>query len=138
MIYFVKIENNQPVSGVITQENLLHLYPNMEVEGLPKEFVRVKKADSFPQMHPLQKWVGTKVVFKDNEWVEEHQLEPVTEEEAKNIKDSIHRCHKKFGFPSWIWNEEQCAYLPPVLEPQDGKKYEWDEATTSWKEVASV
>lgn len=134
MTYFVKIENNEPVSGVITKENLLYVYPNMDVEGLPREFVKVKKADSYPKSHPLQNWLGTKIVYKDNEWVEEHQFEFVSEEEAIRIKDAIKREHKKFGFPSWIWNEEECCYLPPTPCPDDGKKYDWNEESLSWVE----
>lgn len=41
-------------------------------------------------------------------------------------------------FPSWTLNEDTCLWDCPVPCPTDGKRYEWDEATTSWKEVASV
>ena len=37
-------------------------------------------------------------------------------------------------YPSWILNEDTCRWDAPVLYPQDGKKYYWDEDTTSWKE----
>jgi hypothetical protein len=39
-------------------------------------------------------------------------------------------------FNSWLLNEETCLWQPPVLMPQDGKKYAWDEATLSWLEIA--
>lgn len=38
-------------------------------------------------------------------------------------------------FASWILNEDTCLWEPPVPRPTDGKRYFWDEATTSWKEV---
>ena len=38
-------------------------------------------------------------------------------------------------YPSWVLNEGTCQWQPPVPMPTDGKKYEWDEATTSWKEI---
>jgi hypothetical protein len=41
-------------------------------------------------------------------------------------------------FPSWVLNEVTCNWDSPVPYPTDGKRYEWDEATTSWKELASV
>jgi hypothetical protein len=38
-------------------------------------------------------------------------------------------------YPSWTLNEDTCQYDSPVPYPTDDKKYEWDEATTNWKEV---
>jgi len=37
---------------------------------------------------------------------------------------------------SWILNETTCKWEPPTPCPTDGKMYSWDEATTSWVEVA--
>ena len=38
-------------------------------------------------------------------------------------------------FASWILNESTWLWEAPVAMPDDDKRYEWDEATTSWKEV---
>lgn len=38
-------------------------------------------------------------------------------------------------FASWVLNEETCLWDAPVAYPTDGKRYTWDEATTSWVEV---
>lgn len=35
-------------------------------------------------------------------------------------------------FPSWLLNEDSCLWESPVPYPNDGKHYQWDEATTSW------
>lgn len=37
-------------------------------------------------------------------------------------------------FASWILNEENCQWEPPLLYPSDGKNYSWDESTQSWVE----
>tara|TARA_Y100000034_G_scaffold94272_1_gene114236 strand:+ start:104 stop:499 length:396 start_codon:yes stop_codon:yes gene_type:complete len=37
-------------------------------------------------------------------------------------------------FPSWTLNEDTCQYEAPVAYPDDGKYYDWDEATTNWTE----
>ena len=37
-------------------------------------------------------------------------------------------------FPSWVLNETTCQWEAPVAYPDDGKVYEWDEDTVSWKE----
>ena len=38
---------------------------------------------------------------------------------------------------SWILNEDTCYWEPPVPMPQDGKRYNWNEETVSWVEVAT-
>jgi len=37
-------------------------------------------------------------------------------------------------FPSWTLNEDTCQWEAPVAHPDDGKIYDWDEATTNWTE----
>jgi len=39
-------------------------------------------------------------------------------------------------FASWVLVEETCQWAAPTAMPDDGKRYTWDEATTSWVEVA--
>ena len=38
-------------------------------------------------------------------------------------------------FPSWLLNEDTCRWNAPVPYPDDGKMYNWDEDTTSWREI---
>jgi len=40
-------------------------------------------------------------------------------------------------FASWVLNELTCQWQAPTPMPNDGKKYSWDEATTSWVETES-
>jgi len=39
-------------------------------------------------------------------------------------------------FASWLLNAGSCLWEPPVSMPTDGKMYQWDEETVSWKEIA--
>lgn len=38
-------------------------------------------------------------------------------------------------YESWILDEESCTWNPPIAFPTDGKRYNWDEATTTWVEL---
>ena len=38
-------------------------------------------------------------------------------------------------YNSWVLNESTWLWEAPVAMPDDGKVYQWDEATTNWKEV---
>ena len=35
-------------------------------------------------------------------------------------------------YPSWLLNTNTYQWEPPVPYPNDGKQYQWDEATQSW------
>jgi hypothetical protein len=37
-------------------------------------------------------------------------------------------------FASWVLNEDTCLWDAPLAMPDDGKLYNWDEATTNWVE----
>ena len=39
-------------------------------------------------------------------------------------------------YPSWTLDEDTCQWESPVAYPDDGKRYEWNEGTTSWDEVS--
>ena len=38
-------------------------------------------------------------------------------------------------YSSWTLNETTCLWETPVARPDDGKHYDWDEATTNWTEI---
>lgn len=40
------------------------------------------------------------------------------------------------SYPSWILNEDTCLWEAPVAYPSDGKRYTWNESTTSWDLVS--
>jgi len=38
-------------------------------------------------------------------------------------------------FASWTLNEDTCQWTAPTSYPTDGKRYSWNESTTSWTEI---
>ena len=38
-------------------------------------------------------------------------------------------------YASWTLDETTCQWKAPVAKPDDDKVYEWNEATTNWKEA---
>ncbi|SVD42987.1 uncharacterized protein METZ01_LOCUS395841 [marine metagenome] len=38
-------------------------------------------------------------------------------------------------YSSWVLNDDTCQWNAPTPMPDDGKRYVWDEDTTSWKEI---
>jgi hypothetical protein len=35
-------------------------------------------------------------------------------------------------FASWILDEENCIWYPPIAYPEDGLKYKWSEESVNW------
>jgi len=38
----------------------------------------------------------------------------------------------KKPFNSWVLNETTCLWDPPVVKPDDGQNYEWNETNQTW------
>ena len=38
-------------------------------------------------------------------------------------------------YPSWLVNEDTCLWEPPILYPQDGQDYYWNEQIVNWSPV---
>jgi hypothetical protein len=38
-------------------------------------------------------------------------------------------------FPSWTLNEQSCLWQSPILYPNDGKMYQWNEEIGNWEEI---
>ena len=41
-------------------------------------------------------------------------------------------------FPSWTLNKDTYVWDAPTPMPTDGKRYEWDETSTSWVEAPAL
>ena len=38
-------------------------------------------------------------------------------------------------YPSWGLNNDSCLWEAPIVYPDDGERYVWNESTTSWDAV---
>ena len=57
-------------------------------------------------------------------------LEVLSENDYFARKQQEYQARKPYQ--SWLWNESDGQWEPPVPMPDDGEMYSWDEATTSW------
>lgn len=61
-------------------------------------------------------------------------LEVLTE--AEWLQRKRDEFYARQPFASWVFDEANLLWNPPVSMPQDGNQYQWDEATTLWVAVA--
>ena len=160
MAFFIKVDkNNSAVGFPLMQENLQQIYPDHDWSSGPMsgylEFVHEE-----PKLGVYQKFnetVGADISLASNHNGLEYKLIDgkitevwnaidFTDAEKKAKQDIIKAwwaARDPAGPASWTFDEETCNYKAPVDLPSDaltsdnpeGKEYEWDESTTSWKEI---
>lgn len=134
MNLYIQLENGNPINHPIVEDNLRQAFPEMDLNNLPENFAR------FERVVPAMLGVYEINEGATYEWVDGvvkdvHHRRAMTIEERTAKQDEVKNTWQQTGFPSWIFNEETCAFDPPSPYPADGKFYVWDEATTSWVEM---
>ncbi len=132
MKLYIQIKNGVPYEHPILGNNFRQGFPDVDVNNLPPEFAKFERVER-PTIGIYQiyegvtyEWVGD--VVKDVHHVREMTFEEKTARQ-QSIKDAW---AQNAGYTSWIFDEETCAFKPPVLYPTDGNIYRWNEETTSW------
>ena len=160
MAFFIKIdENNSPIGHPYDQANLEQLYPNHNWSNGPMagylEFISEEPNRGIYQKFDETIGADIALAYKHNGL--EYKLVDgkikqvwhyinMTDEEKKTMQDNEKASWEALDPPgpaSWVFHEDRCQYGPPVALPADaltpdnpeGKIYEWDESTTSWKET---
>ena len=119
MKYFAKIELNNKVTAILNvDDSVLKDADGNEHENLGVSFLT-----------ELTGWPLWKETWKDGSKRKNFAGMGHTYDETR---DAFIRPQP---FPSWTLNEDTCDWNPPTPFPDDGKKYIWNEETTSWEEI---
>lgn len=131
MRLFIRLQDGQPVDHPITEDNFVMAYPNVDINNLPDWVANFERIQlGVPGVYEV--YVGSHYEF-DNDVVKDvHVFRDMTTAEKTTKQDEVKADWAQNGFPSWVFNEETCAFNPPIPYPDDGQKYRWDEETTSW------
>ena len=113
MKYFAKLDNTNKVINVrCVHDN----EASTEQAGI----------DFLTNIHKHQYW---KQSFKDGSQRKNGASKAMTYDETRDAFIPPQ------PFNSWTLNEDTCNWEAPSAKPDDGKKYNWNEETTSWDEV---
>ena len=128
MELYIQIKDGQPFEHPIVNDNFCQAFPEIDVNNLPENFARFERIECPNNAGVYEidvvsyQWVNG--IVKDV-WT----VRPMTQEEKDaKIANTLK------PFPSWIFNQSTCEYDAPVMYPDSGKRYYWDEETTSWIE----
>jgi hypothetical protein len=145
---YIKVDENKVFIGHPRFEaNLKTIFPDHDFDqGPPPEHLPFERVEP-PKLGVYQKFdatIGGNIaiafdhnglsyelvdgVYKDVWYVLE-----MTEEEISALQQATKDDWAANDGPaSWVFNEEKCAFEPPMPYPEDGQAYTWDEATISW------
>jgi len=135
MNLYIQLQNGEPINHPIVEDNLRQAFPEMDLDNLPETFARFERV--------LGTGVGTYEVSEGAtyEWVDGvvkdvHHVRAMTAEERTAKQDAVKTAWQQSnGFASWIFDEDQCRFLPPLAYPEDGHQYYWDEPTVNWVKI---
>lgn len=130
MELFIRIQNGEITGHPLLKENLLQAYPDIDLSTTTEFVPFVRVLAPTPGVYdktPTVSYVLENGVAKDV-WT----VEPMTPAEKLERQQQVKEQWKETGFNSWIFNEENCSFDPPVPFPSDGKFYNWDESLGNW------
>ena len=118
MAHFAKLDENNVVITVVVVNNSELLVDGVESEAKGVEFLTS--------------------LFGDSNW-KQTSYNATIRKNAAGIGYTYDPDRDAFIAPqpyaSWLLDEQTCQWHPPIQYPSDDKRYEWDEQTTSWKEI---
>lgn len=132
MELFIRLKNGQPFEHPIFGDNFREAFPDVDVNNLPDWAIRFERIAQ-PVLGVYEKNQQVTYQIIDGVCKDVWTCEQMTDEEKLAKQDNV-KAEWAAGanFASWTFNEDTCAFEPPVSYPADDKLYQWDEETTSW------
>lgn len=127
----ISIDNQgNTISDPILLDNLKMIYPKALINSLPEGYAKFISTP-LPVLGVYEKITGYNYVKIDDYYTQQYIVTQMTDEEKKIKQDEVKASWAEVGFPSWVFNEEECCFEPPVANPST-LRYEWDEKSNQW------
>ena len=132
-MFFIKVENGATVDHPVALENLRLIYPTFDISNPPDGYLQFNRA-SVPATTDTYIIHEANYVISDNSVSEVYIARTMTAEEKQQLFELM---EQRKPYPSWILNQTNCQWEPPVAYPLDNNKYAWNEDTLQWNLVES-
>lgn len=133
MNLYIRLKNGQPFEHPLTEQNLLLVYPDIDLNNLPLYVARfvstTKPASSIYQV------VEESYIIENNVVTQLWTVRNMTSEEKLAIQEQAKLMAVNKDDSSLVFNPVTCQFVPPISYPDDGKTYEWDSSSSSWLEI---
>lgn len=137
MNIYIRVKDGKPFEHPILEENFREVFPDVDVTNLPPEFATFTRVPP-PPVGSYEVYEGLIYEPYGSGYTDIHHVRPMTEEEKLAKQEKVKADWAEHGYPSWIFDEETCAFKAPEPPPDYEKPYRWDEETISWIEVVNV
>lgn len=137
MKLYIRLKNGNPFEHPIIENNFQQSFPNIDLNNLPSEFARFERIEP-PVVGAYEVYEGVTYEKQGDVYKDVHHVRAMTAEEITAKQDAVKAQWAENGFASWVFDELNCSFVPPVPRPMDGKIYRWDEPTTSWVEITNA
>jgi hypothetical protein len=138
MELFIRIKDGQPFEHPIFGDNFRQAFPNVDTNNLPAEFARFVRSVP-PPLGPYQKNQTSSYQLVNGVYTDVFTSENMTVEEiAAKHKATKDAWTANNGFASWKFSHVTCSFEAPTPYPNNGKRYIWDEPTTTWVELSNA
>lgn len=134
MKLFIRIKDGQPIEHPIQEDNFRQAFPDIDIDNLPPEFADFVRVEQ-PTLGVYEIYEGVTYGWDRGVVKDIHAIRTMTEEEKSQKQNKVKQHWSIAGFASWTFDENKCAFVPPVAYPQDGKNYMWSEDELKWVEV---
>ena len=135
MNLYIRIVDGEIFEHPIVEENMIMAFPDVDLNNLPTEFCKFERYEA-PIIGPYEKNQLVTYVRDGDVCRDVWSCETMTDEEKIEKQNIVKEAFAiSPNYASWTFNEEICAFEPPVPYPSDGKAYQWNEANQLWELV---
>jgi hypothetical protein len=135
MKLFIRIVDGKSFEHPIMEMNFRSAFPNIDVNNLPPEFAEFVRHPQ-PEIGVYQIYQGVNYEWIDGKVQDVHMVRDMIESERQDKINFVkNQWQTGGGYPSWIFNEEECRFDPPVPYPEGDEIMVWDEPTLNWKPI---
>jgi len=138
MKLFIRIKDGQPFEHPIMEDNFRQAFPDVDTNNLPADFARFVRVAP-PAIGPYEKNQTVVYQLVNGVYTDVFTCEQMTAQEISAKQQAVKDgWSDNNGFASWAFNETTCAFEAPTPYPNNGKRYIWNESTTSWVELTNA
>jgi hypothetical protein len=129
---YIRIKNGQPFEHPILGDNFRQAFPDVDTNNLPDTFAKFTRVPE-PSFGVYEVCEGCTYEWDNGVVTDVHHVRAMTEEEKTEKQNKVKADWTATnGYASWVFNEGDCTFYPPIPRPLDGVAREWNEETLSW------
>lgn len=132
MKLYIRLKDGQPIDHPLLEENLLQVFPDLDLNNLPDWLAKFERIEK-PILGVYEKNQRLSYEFVGNIVMDVWRADQFSKEEILEKQNQTKADWAINGFPSWIFDESSCSFIPPVPYPSDGKNYNWNEQIVNWE-----